>query len=81
MNRVLIEIIAQFALFLELADESEIPLETAVKQQEEMAFRLQKLTQQDRSDFILLLKVVAADEEFNHYQEILNRLPEDVGLV
>ncbi len=80
MNKALVELIAQFAVFLELADESEIPLETAVRQQEEMAFRMQKLSAEERTEFVRILHEVAEEEPFQAHREILRRLPEDVGI-
>lgn len=44
MNRELVEIVAQYALFLERADESGLSLATAVRLQEDLAYRLQKLS-------------------------------------
>jgi hypothetical protein len=80
MNRELVEIVAQYALFLERADESEIPLETAVRQQEDLAFRLQKLNSEDRSEFVRLLLEIANEISSADDRQILQRLPDDVGI-
>jgi hypothetical protein len=80
MNRELVEIVAQYALFLERADESEIPLETAVRQQEDLAFRLQKLNSEDRNEFIRLLLEIANEMSSTGDRQILERLPDDVGI-
>jgi len=78
MKKVLVEVVAQFALFLELTDETE--LETAVRQQEEIAFRLQKLSPEERAEFVGLLEEVAQEDSFREHRDILRRLPEDVGI-
>ena len=80
MNRELVEIVAQYALFLERADESEIPLETAVRQQEDLATRLQRLGAQEREEFIRLLQEIADQTSSSEDREILRRLPDDVGI-
>ena len=59
MNRTLVEIIAQLALWLEFADESVVDLDAAVKQQEDLAHRLQQLTNGEREEFIRVLKDIA----------------------
>ena len=59
MSRTLVQVIAQVAVFLEFADESVLNLDAAVKQQEDMAFRLQQLSPADRRDFTRLLFEVA----------------------
>jgi len=68
------------ALFFETAEESEVSLETAVRQHEEVAYRLQKLSPEERADFIRLLREVAKDERDQTRRELLERLPEDVGI-
>lgn len=80
MNRTLVEIIVQYALFLERADESEIPLEMAVRQQEDLAFRLQKLSSIEREDFLRILEEIANGMASEEERKVLLRLPEDVGL-
>ena len=80
MIKVLVELIAHFAIFLESADETMIPLETAVQQQEEMAFRLQRLTPEERAEFVRLLALVAEEESSPERRDILKRLPQEIGL-
>jgi hypothetical protein len=80
VTRELVEIVAQYALFLERADESEIPLEVAVRQQEDLAFRLQRLSPVDRQEFVRLLVAVAKDVPTEGERQILLRLPDDVGI-
>ncbi len=79
MNRELVEIVAQYVLFLE-REESEIPLETAVKQQEDLAYRLQKMTEDDRKEFVRVLADVARNMRSENDREILGRLPEEAGI-
>ena len=59
MNRVLVQVIAQLASFLEFAAEDVLELEAAVQQQQDMVFRLQQLTPADRTEFIRRLHPVA----------------------
>ena len=80
MNRVLVEIVAQITLFLEQADESTVDLDAAVKQQEEMAFRLQRLSPEERRKFIAILEEIAAENPFEHQRRILRELPKAVGI-
>ena len=80
MNKILVEIIARFAVFLEFADESEIQLETSVQQQEELAFRLQKLSQPEREEFILVLHEIAENNPFPDQREYLLNLPHAIGI-
>ena len=43
MTRVLVQIIAQLAMFLEFADDATLDPDAAVRQQEDLAFQLQQL--------------------------------------
>lgn len=81
MTTALVELIAHFAIFLDLADESMISIEAAVQLQEEMAFRLQSLSPNERAEFLRLLALVADSESSPERQDILKRLPEEVGLM
>lgn len=80
MNRALVEIIAQMALFLEQADESILDLDAAVTQQEEMAFRLQRLSPDERRDFIGILDEIAAENPFEEQRRVLRELPHVTGI-
>ena len=80
MIKILVEIIAQAAIFLELSDEETIPLEIAVKQQEDMAFKLQQLSQEERREFIKILNEIAKDNPNREEKEVLLKLPEAVGI-
>jgi hypothetical protein len=80
MNSVLVGIIAQYALFLERADESEMPLEMVVRQQEDLAFRLQQLSTLERSEFVQILSALAHDVSNDEDREILLRLPDETGI-
>jgi hypothetical protein len=80
MSRELVEIIARYALLLEQAHESELPLETAVRHQEELASHLQRLSPEERREFIRLLAQVASGLSSQEERQILARLPDDVGI-
>jgi hypothetical protein len=80
MNRPLVEIVAQMALFLEQADDSTVGLDAAVKQQEEMAFRLQRLSPEERLKFIEILEEITAENPFEDQRRILRELPKAVGI-
>jgi len=79
MNRVLVGLIAEYAVFLERASEG-TSLETVVRQQEDMAARLQQLDSSERERFLDLLQQIAG-ETTGEEREILLRLPEDAGLI
>jgi hypothetical protein len=81
MIRTLVQLIAEFAITLELADESMISLDTATQMQEEMAFRLQSLTPDERSKFLSALASIAEEETAPGRKAILERLPGDCGLI
>jgi len=80
MNSVLVGIIAQYALFLERADESAMPLEMVVRQQEDLAFRLQQLSTLERLEFVRILSAFADDVSNDEDREILLRLPDETGI-
>ena len=79
MNRVLVQVIAQLASFLEFAGEDVLELE-AVKQQEDMACKLQQLTAAERAEFIRLLNQVADESPFAAERAYLRSLPELLGI-
>ncbi len=80
MNRILVEIIAQYSTFLELADESLVSLETALRQQEDLAFQLQKLSEAERAEFIHLLREIAEENPYPDQREYLMKFPEQMGI-
>jgi hypothetical protein len=80
MSRTLVQVIAQVAVFLEFADESVLNLDAAVKQQEDMAFRLQQLSPADRRDFTRLLFEVADKWPSADGRHYLRALPGAIGL-
>jgi hypothetical protein len=80
VNRVLVQVIAQLASFLEFAGEDVLELEAAVKQQEDMAFKLQQLTAAERTEFIRLLNQVADESPFATERAYLRSLPEFLGI-
>jgi acyl-CoA reductase-like NAD-dependent aldehyde dehydrogenase len=80
VNRVLVQVIAQLASFLEFAGEDVLELEAAVKQQEDMAFKLQQLTAAERAEFIRLLNQVADESPFAAERAYLRSLPELLGI-
>ena len=80
MSRTLVQVIAEMAVFLEFADESVPNLDAAVKQQEDMAFRLQQLSPADRRDFTRLLFEVADEWPSADGRHYLRALPGAIGL-
>jgi hypothetical protein len=80
MSRTLVQVIAQVAVFLEFADESVLNLDAAVKQQEDIAFRLQQLTPADRREFIRLLFEIADEWPNTDVRDYLRALPGAIGL-
>ena len=79
MNRTLVQVIAQVAVFLEFADESVLNLDAAVKLQEDMAFRLPH-GPADRRDFTRLLFEVADEWPSADGRHYLRALPGAIGL-
>lgn len=79
MNRVLVQVIAQLAIFLEFAAEDVLRLEAAVQQQDR-AFRLQQLTPAGRTEFIRLLHQVADESPYATERAYLRSLPEVLGI-
>jgi hypothetical protein len=80
VNRVLVQVIAQLAIFLEFAAEDVLQLDWAVKQQEDMAYGLQQLTSAERTEFIRLLNQVADEWPNDTERAYLRSLPEAVGI-
>jgi hypothetical protein len=80
MTSKLVEIIAHFALFLEFADESVLELEVAVKQQEDLAFRLQQLSPTERAEFVRTLAEIAGRIPEPEHRKYLDSLPRAVGI-
>jgi hypothetical protein len=80
VNRVLVQVIAQLASFLEFAGEDVLQLEAAVQQQEDMAFQLQQLTAAERTEFIRLLNQVADESPYDTERAYLRSLPELLGI-
>jgi hypothetical protein len=80
VNRVLVQVIAQVALFLEFADDATLNPDTAVKQQEDMAFQLQQLPSADRIEFIRLLSQVAGEWPSERERQYLRNLPEAIDI-
>jgi hypothetical protein len=71
MTRVLAQIIAQAALFLEFADDATLDPDSAVKQLEDMAFQLQQLPQADRSELVRMLNEIAREWPSEQEREYL----------
>jgi hypothetical protein len=80
MKRLLVEIVGQYAIFLQEVSESELSLETVVRHQEDLAAKLQRLTPDERHEFITLLAQIANGLSANEDREILRRLPDDAGI-
>jgi hypothetical protein len=80
VNRVLVQIIAELAMFLEFADDATLDPDAAVKQLEDLAFQLQQLPAADRIEFIRLLNEVAGEWPGERERQFLLDLPEAVGI-
>jgi hypothetical protein len=80
VNRVLVQVIAQVALFLEFADDATLDPDAAVRQQEDMAFQLQQLPPADRSEFIRSLSELAGQWPSERERQYLLNLPEALGI-
>lgn len=80
MNRVLVEIFVQFALFLEFTEEDQLELEAKVRLEEEYAYRLQRLGEADRIEFCRVLREVAEELTEGAQREYLEKLPKLIGI-
>jgi hypothetical protein len=80
MTRVLVQVIAQVAVFLEFADETTLLPDAAVKQLEALAFRLQQLTPTERQEFIGMLSEVADEWPTERERQYLLNLPTAIGV-
>ena len=80
MTQVLVQIIAQLAMFLEFADDATLDADAAVKQLEDLAFQLQQLPPADRGEFIRLLSEVAGEWPGERERQFLLDLPEALGI-
>ena len=80
MTRVLIQVIAQAAVFLEFADEATLHPDAAVKQLEALAFQLQQLTPTERQEFIRLLSEVADEWPTERERQYLLNLLTAIGV-
>jgi len=65
MNRNLMEAIVYLAAFLELSDDDTVDPDSAVKQLENMSVILQRLSADERHEFIAFLNEFAAEQEKN----------------
>jgi hypothetical protein len=80
VNRILVQAIAQVAVFLEFADDATVDPDAAVKQQEDLAFQLQQLPPVDRQQFIRMLSKVADDWPSEGERQYLLNLPDAIGI-
>jgi hypothetical protein len=80
VNRALVQVIAQVAVFLEFADGATLDPDAAVRKQEDMAFLLQQLPPADRSQFIRMLSEVAGEWPSKQEQQYLLNLPDAIGI-
>ena len=71
---------AQLALWLEFADESTVDLNAAVKQQEDLAHKLQQLTADERKEFVRILADVADSNPHPQESSFLRDFPRMVGI-
>ena len=80
MTRVLVQVIAQVAVFLEFADETTLHADAGVKQLEALAFQLQQLTLTERQEFIRMLSEVADEWPTERERQYLLNLPAAIGV-
>jgi hypothetical protein len=80
VNRILVQVIAQVALFLEFADDATLNPDAAVKQLEDLAFQLQQLPPGDRMEVIRLLSQLAEEWPSERERQYLLNLPEAIGI-
>jgi hypothetical protein len=80
VNRVLVQVIAQMAVFLEFADDATLDPDASVQQLEDMASQLQQLPPAHRSEFIRMLSEVAREWPSEREQQYLLDLPEAIGI-
>ena len=85
MNKILMQIIVDYVLFLQLCDEDQLNLDTAVRQTEQIAYRLQKLSRPEQVEFLEYVAELAAQAERgagrDRRWQCLNDLPEALGLM
>jgi len=80
VNDTLIEIIADFAVLMEFADDSQISPETAANALESMGWRLQKFDDTQRAEFKRAIRAVAERHPVQAEREFLLQLPAAAGL-
>jgi hypothetical protein len=80
VTRVLVQVVAQLAVFLEFADDATLHPDAAVKQLEALAFQLQQLPPADRREFTRLLDEVADEWSTVREREYLHSLPAAIGI-
>jgi hypothetical protein len=80
VNRVLVQAIAQLAVFLEFAGDATLDPDAAVKQQEDLAFQLQQLPPIDHQEFVRLLAEVADEWPSERERQYLRNLPDAIGI-
>ena len=80
MSRIFVRVIAQLAVFLEFADVATLDPDSAVKQQEDLAFQLQQLPVADRGEFIRVLSEIAREWPSEQERAYLLDLPAAIGI-
>jgi hypothetical protein len=80
MSRILVRVIAQLAVFLEFDDDATLDPDSAVKQQEDLAFELQQLPLADRGEFIRLLNEIAREWPSEQERAYLLNLPAAIDI-
>jgi hypothetical protein len=80
MNLVLVKIVLAYALMLEQAEAFDLPLEHAVELQEDLALYFREFSPSERSEFVDRLKEIAPGWSPRE-QEIIKRLPEEMGMI
>jgi hypothetical protein len=80
LNAVLVQTIANLAAFLEFSPESDVRLEVAVQQLEEMGFQLQRLDSGERTEFSRLIREFASTRNNDQERSFFENFPSEFGL-
>lgn len=80
MNRTLVEIVADYAVLMELSAEDDVSLETSTRALESIGWRLQGMTPTERGEFAVMIRQVAEERASPAEREFLSNLPDAAGL-
>jgi len=80
VNAILVQTIANLAAFLEFSPESDVRLDVAVQQLEEIGFQLQRLDARERTEFSRLMREFASTRNNDQERSFLEQFPSNIGL-